>query len=511
MLDSVQEKIAHADDKVFSVFAGAGSGKTRVVCERARWLIEERGCDPSDIVIFTFTKKAAGEIQERLEDYPDVIAGTFHSILLQWVKQNCEYLEGFEYGIETVATPEEIANCKNVTGREFSRRTAAEYQCISFDLILELGLELLQKMPHLMSGIHFIVDEAQDNSKEQWDVVHAISEHKEIASLMVVGDFRQSIYEWRGAKPELGKEFCDQHKTYYLSKNYRNGKAIVDHAFKTIVRGGFDEPMLWCSGLDGEIKFCEEQSPVHSLASKIVEINEVHSVPYHDIAVLCRYNGMADMIADHIQREWIPAYRKNPTWELPLSRLCAWASLMANPHNEIAWSVAMGSLLGPGDKAKLINLSHSCGTNLFDLTLIQGIEVPVKRKLQAFDPDTIWKIWEACGGNDCDLIKTIMRDFSGFPCEQFAEAVCMDDRSASPDGVCVGTMHSVKGLEFDTVFIINCCETIMPARKRGRGLEEERRLLYVAQTRAINRLIYINDTNKEWSSLLMDEHGRFLL
>lgn len=510
ILDEVQEAIAHSTEKVFSVFAGAGSGKTRVVCERARWL-HENGCDPTDIVILTFTKKAAEEIKERLDDCEGIIAGTFHSVLLQWIKQNPEKLEGFDYGIECVATQEEVEACEKVAGKPFSRRVAAEFQCVSFDMILELGAELLRNMPELMNGAHFIVDEAQDNSAEQWEIVNIIAEHPEIESLMVVGDFRQSIYEWRGAKPESGQEFCGKHKTYYMSKNYRSGKAIVDHSNRVIGAGGFNEPMVPCSGLDGKVIFAEAQDALQYLCVRVGEVI-ADGVDPEDIAVLCRYNTRADDVARYLRQEHIPAYRKNPTWETVLSRVCAWANLMANPHNSMAWSVAVGGRFNPAEKRLLISESESTGTNFIDLMLVKSIEgVPFTRRLEKFDPDTLRDLWIYCGGTGGEMMEYLATNFSGIDCKEFSERMTMDDRSFGTSGVAVGTIHSFKGLEYDTVFFMNCSQLVMPGGKKGRKKEEERRLAFVAQTRAISQLIYINSVGHEWSEFVCDEHGRFLL
>jgi len=513
MLDEIQQEIAYSEEKIFSVFAGAGSGKTRVVCERARHLIEDKGWYETDIVIFTFTKKAAEEIQERLSDYPGIIAGTFHSVLLQWVKQGYDKLDGFEYGIETVATQEEVEACEKVSGRKFDRRIAAEFQCISFDMILELGKELLQSMPLLMNETHFIVDEAQDNSKEQWDIVNTIAGHEDILSLMVVGDFRQSIYEWRGATPELGQEFCSKHKNYYMSRNYRSGKAIIDHANLVISAGGFEEKMVPMRGISGYVSLNESESPSQFLCGKITELAN-DGVHYNQMAILCRYNTRADELTEYLKLENIPAFRKNPTWETTLARVCAWASLMANPNNSLAWSVAVGGMFTPSEKRLLISESESTGTGLLDLMLIKGVEgLPITRQLETFDADTIRKLWVCCGGSslECETRETIAVKFSGVPCREFSEAITMDERTASKNGVAVGTIHSFKGLEYHTVFLVNFSQSCMPGTKKGRRKEEERRLAYVAQTRAIENLYYINKIGEEWSEFLMDDHGRFLL
>ena len=216
MLDETQETIARSDKRIFTVLAGPGAGKTRIVCERARWLVEDCGVEPRNVVIFTFTKKAASEIQERLKEVDGIIAGTFHSILLQWIKSASPESSGMPYGIKGLATESELRECEKVTGRPFDRRMAAETQTIGFDQIMEIGFDVISKDQSLTQDTHFIVDESQDNSEEQWEVVNAIASSAGTASLMVVGDFRQSIYEWRGATPEMGKAFAGKHKVYHL-------------------------------------------------------------------------------------------------------------------------------------------------------------------------------------------------------------------------------------------------------------------------------------------------------
>jgi hypothetical protein len=235
-------------------------------------------------------------------------------------------------------------------------------------------------------------------------------------------------------------------------------------------------------------------------------------IPYDDMAVMCRYNTRADDIATYMKGESIPVFRKNPSWEETLARLCAWANLMSNPHNPMAWSVAVGGMFNARDKKLMIGEAESTGTNLIDLMSIKGIEgVPIERQLATFDADTIRKLWLCCGGSPCEMMETVARQFSGVPCREFTELMAMEDRSQDNGGVAVGTIHAFKGLEYQVVFLMNFSQSSMPGSKKGRRKEEERRLVFVAQTRAIDKLIYINNVNDEWTEFLYDEHRRFLL
>lgn len=508
MLDESQEQVVQSEERIFSVLAGAGAGKTRVVCERARWLVEN-GTDPSNVVIFTFTKKAAGEIQERLEDIPGIIAGTFHSILLQWIKAASPEMSGMKYGVNGLATQSEVESCEKVTGKLFDRRMASELQSISFDMIIELGFELIMRDPSITKDTHFIIDESQDNSEEQWDVVNAIASCEGMASLMVVGDLRQSIYEWRGAKPEMGKVFASRRKSYHLAKNYRCGDAIVRHANRVISVGGFEEPMIPASEIEGSIEFIQATNVGQSLCGKIEEF-ALDGREYGEIAVIARLNGQADDIANHLQQEGIPCYRKNPSWNSAMDRLCAWATFISNPHNPIAWSVAVGDSIRLTDKKVLVAESQSTGTSLLDLMLIKGVEgFPIDKQIPAMDDDTIRKLWTYCGGAD-DFADSICQRFSGVRCADFAETLCIDG-TPEGEGVTVGTIHSVKGLEFDVVFFLHCAQRIMPGPKQGRKKEEERRLVFVGATRARSNLVYMNFKHEEWSEFILDDEGRFLL
>lgn len=508
MLDESQEQVVRSEERVFTVLAGAGAGKTRTVCERARWLVEN-GADPSNVVIFTFTKKAAGEIEERLEDLPGIIAGTFHSILLQWIKSASPEHSGMKYGVNGLATEAEIGSCEKITGRPFDRRMSIELQTISFDQILEIGFELLSRDKSLTDGTHFIIDESQDNSEEQWDIVNAIATSEGTASLMVVGDLKQSIYEWRGALPDRGKVFASRHKAYHLAKNYRSRRAIIQHANRVIGVGGYEEPMIPVIEDEGSVEFIQASDVYQTLCGKIAEFN-LEGCAYEDMAVIARLNGQADHAANYLQSQNIPCFRNNPDWKTAIERLCSWGTFLSNPHNPVAWSVAVGDMFNLRDKKVLIAESQATGTSLLDLMWIKGVEgFPVSRQLQAMDSDTIKKIWAYCNGPQ-ESSDSVANDFSGVRCSDFSEQLSLMNVPES-EGVTVGTIHSVKGMEFGVVFFLHCAQRILPGPKQGRKREEERRLVFVGITRAKDRLLYMNYRNEEWSEFILDDEGRFLL
>lgn len=507
-------------DKVISVFAGAGSGKTSVVVDRVSHLLES-GVPSESILVITFTKKAAEELQKRIGlTGATVRTGTFHSVFLDLLRNHSDVI-GMPYGIRTVLNELEVLQALTVYNRKFDKRMAIDCMAVSFDWILSLGLELLQKDPSLLAGedCHIIVDESQDNSAIQWKIIEEMAAYPKASSLFVVGDFRQSIYEWRSASPELGIEFCKKTKQLFLNENYRSARAIVEHANRVIACGGFGSPMIPVSGEAGQIVYANPQI-VHEYIAYEVESLASDMVPYEEMAVLCRYNADADSIARYLREERIPVDRKPDVESEGMMRLCAWANFQADHNNVLSWSAAIGAELSPSEKRAILSECSRCGLTPMDASVLFAHKNPgpkseaIARIAKEVDPssslDEVPLETIATFGLSPSAVDWVTRKYGGCSIEKLPTTVSIDAGSTEREshGVFVGSAHSCKGLEFDHVFVAHCSKDKTEGYKKGRKKEEERRLIYVEATRPRLSLHYVVNSADQWSEFIVDEHGR---
>jgi len=277
-LDYQQQAAVEAKSKAAMVLAGAGSGKTLVLVERIRHLIENERVSPHEIMAFTFTRKAAGEIKNRLretigEDAEKVTMGTMHSIALGMIHR-FGYELGLRHDITTVYSQwesdyllrevaielgyyhkkkwkvpkkqidemfaryyqEGIAPARDDQGYPlFSAFIARckENNALTYGTLLIGLFYLITTMSINMNFSHILVDENQDLDKLQWDIVHLLRKSFS-AALFTVGDVSQAIYEWRGGLPGYLFEHQADYDIYCLETNYRSLPDIVEASNRLI-------------------------------------------------------------------------------------------------------------------------------------------------------------------------------------------------------------------------------------------------------------------------------------
>lgn len=275
-LDLQQRAAVTTDSRRAMVLAGAGAGKTRVLVERIAHLIEN-GASPFEIMAFTFTRKAAGEIRDRLVERIGnkayrVEMGTMHALALRMVKRFGSFI-GFRWEGVTVYGEWEEAFLlreiarelfiydgkwkipKKVVDAAFARyyQTGAEpgpdepvralfdvfiarcreNNALTYGSLL-VGMRLLiPKLAEYLKTKHILVDESQDLDLLQWNIVNEMIKAFG-AALYIVGDVSQSIYSWRGALPEYLVEHQGEFDIFNLESNYRSYPEIVEAANKLI-------------------------------------------------------------------------------------------------------------------------------------------------------------------------------------------------------------------------------------------------------------------------------------
>lgn len=272
-LDDQQLTAVTSNDKKVLVVAGAGSGKTRVLIERIAYLIEAKHVSPFEIMAFTFTRKAAGEIRERLEtrigtSAHKITAGTMHSIALQHLKRFGELI-GWRPELitiynewETKFLMQEVADHIGIRKKgswdppKVEIEAAMNYcfqsgipptelvikdfydifmvhlfenNALSYDALLCEWFRLIPKIKNQLGFNHILVDEVQDINSIQWRIIDRLT-YEMKADLFVTGDIDQSIYSFRGAIPEKMLQIKDSFKTYKLEYNYRSRPQIISIA-----------------------------------------------------------------------------------------------------------------------------------------------------------------------------------------------------------------------------------------------------------------------------------------
>src|SRR3989344_2677146 len=224
-----QEAVLNTDGPMI-ILAGAGSGKTRVLTYKVIYLIKEKSIDPLNILMVTFTNKAANEMKERVQK----LLGRRPTI----AKAKNELITESDYSKYARGHFQEIV----VKVYLVYQKILKEYEALDFDDLLIKTVALFEQNPHVLQKYqdrfrYILVDEYQDTNHAQYLLTKMLADkHKNIC---VVGDFAQSIYSWRGADfTNLTKFKSDfrNTKTFSLSQNYRSTQKILDAASSVISR-----------------------------------------------------------------------------------------------------------------------------------------------------------------------------------------------------------------------------------------------------------------------------------
>ena len=366
-LNPQQQAAVQALEGPVLIFAGAGSGKTRVLTHRIANMIYSGTAQPHEILSVTFTNKAAGEMRERIkrmlgEERSYINMGTFHSICARILRREALHI-GYEqsfsiyddedgqkvvkkilkdlqistdvikpnsvfYNIKQFKSqmifPAEAIDLAISTFDDTVAKIYGIYQselknssAMDFDDLLLKPLELFEKNPHILKKFqdqfkYIMVDEYQDTNKAQFLFVEALShEHK---NLCVVGDDDQSIYGWRGADIGNILDF-QQHfpgaQIFKLEQNYRSTKTILAAASAVVkLNEKRAEKELFTESGDGEIiKVLEGRNELDEGRLIVDEIQSVcrgNKHGFQDVALLYRTNAQSRPLEDVLRRNGIP-------------------------------------------------------------------------------------------------------------------------------------------------------------------------------------------------------------
>lgn len=422
---------------------------------------------------------------------------------------------------------------------------------LDFDDLISKTIELFDKFPDVLSYYanrfkYILVDEFQDTNLKQYELVKMLaSVHK---NLFVVGDEDQCIYSWRGANLEnlfkLKNDFPDI-KVYKLERNYRSTKEIIEVANRVIKNNSsrFDKNM-WTDKDGGKkpvLYNAYDERDEALFVAKTIEKLKSEGYEYNDIAVLMRINALSRSFEEAFLSYNIPhrIFGGFKFYErVEIKNVISYLRLFVNPKDDISFARIINFPkrgIGDGTIAKLKALNddksllENCLSSELEMSalykkfepFIQGYKnsaMHINESLSQFIKEVIknFKIRENYNPNDEDdfnrllNIEQLVASASDFEAlnekatlSEFLESITLssdNDEIGSGGAVTIATVHGVKGLEFKVVFIVGLEEGIFPISRAFNSkaeLEEERRLMYVALTRAEEQL-YLTFATKRY-------------
>ncbi len=377
------------------VLAGAGSGKTRVLTTRVAWLIQEQGVHPSQILLVTFTNKAAQEMNHRVQELTGSklpFSGTFHRICATILRRDGYHLglsPGFtiydtddqlslikqiykEHGFSTKdynpkAVKGTISTAKNemITWEQYEQfaqgqyqefvarvyklyqRALKEQQAVDFDDLMLKVVELFTSHKEVLGKYqnqitHVLVDEYQDTNKVQFQLTKFFSLPQN--NIYVVGDFAQSIYAWRGADYRnllhLKTDFAHIAE-YRLEQNYRSTQTILDAATK-VISFNTEHPILqlWTENQVSQPIVLLETETGEDEADQVIRIMRTSTeYTYNDFVILYRTNAQSRPFEEALVKSGIP-YRLVGGFKFyerkEIKDLLAYLRLVTNPHDTVS-------------------------------------------------------------------------------------------------------------------------------------------------------------------------------
>ena len=601
-LNNNQRAAVEAVNNPILIFAGAGSGKTRVLVYKIAYLLDQGIVVPEDLLAVTFTNKAAQVMRERVtrlikEKHVPLNIGTFHSICARILRNDIKHL-GFTSDFAIYDAADQVALLKVVmadmgvpknsilpktvrnrisyyknkliahdvamkSARTIQDRTIVDiykaYQkdlkknnALDFDDLLNYPLEIFENHPRILGKYrekwkYILVDEYQDTNRAQFLLVKMLAEkHKQIC---VVGDDDQSIYGWRGADIrnilDFGKAFpnCE---VFTLEENYRSTQQILTAA-TAVVENNEDRADKNLSAIHGEgenlglIETHDEMEEADAVISALEKEIKINKRTFNDFAILYRTNAQSRALEDSFRRNGIPYKIVGGTRfyeRKEVKNLLGYLRLIVNLKDTISLrrvinfpprgiglkTVDKCVLQATKDKKELfdvlnnpepINIRGKQGESLVKfhdlikkyndlLTKINASELVralvdeteilkyYKRQDTIEDQERYANVMEVLNSVDEFMERnpgSLLHDFL----EEVSLLTDIDEWNEDANHVTMMTVHSAKGLEFPVVFVTGLEDGLFPlsgALSERNLMEEERRLFYVALTRA-QQMVYL--------------------
>ncbi|MFL3015032.1 MAG: ATP-dependent helicase [Candidatus Neomarinimicrobiota bacterium] len=607
-LNKIQKAAVEANDGPILIFAGAGSGKTRVLTHKMYFLINKGLYKPENILSVTFTNKAAKEMKERVmgllkkDDLPITI-GTFHSVFARVLRVEAKHLKiSPHFAIYDVQDQLDLLKVilkdKNITKDQVTpnqarnqisylknkmimpeaqsrkartiiekkiveiyssyQKALRENDALDFDDLLLLPIELFDQNPKILAKYqrkwkYILVDEYQDTNRPQFYLLTKLAQKNE--QICVVGDDDQSIYGWRGADVTNildFEKFFPSCRIFTLEKNYRSTQQILDAATAVVTHNDQRaKKELIAENGEGELlglfetrDELEEADAIISALEKEIKLNKR---TFSNFAVLYRTNAQSRALEDSFRRMGIPYnligsvrfYNRKEVKDV-----IAYLRLVINLRDTVSLRrIVNFPPRGIGMKTmdKCVSQANADNIELFEV-LKNADKLPIRGK-QSESLVKFYKLIKKYYGlrnklsaselsrslideagilnqfknskdeeskerydNVVELLNSI-DEFcsrkSDVQLSDFLEEVSLlsdiDHWNDSDNRVTLMTVHSSKGLEFPVVFISGLDDGLFPLYQSiedKKELEEERRLFYVALTRAQERVFLLYATNR---------------
>jgi len=611
-LNEDQLKIVNNIKGPVLVIAGAGSGKTRTIVYAVAKLISE-GIRPAQIMLVTFTNKAASEMLDRTQrilgkNLKGIWAGTFHSIANQFLRKyaknlgmkasytiideldattlmklclNSTNLQDFDERLPTAKIAKKILsysiNCNksiqeviNWKYNQFDsdkiltklneifdvyKYKKAKDNLVDFDDLLTFWNKLLDDKliaQRIARDIKYIfVDEYQDTNYIQAEIIYKLSLKNPEKNVIAVGDDAQSIYAFRGADYKNILQFPKRYKdckTYKLSYNYRSIPEILDFANESIKHNKFQFKKEMKTIRKNSLKpfhiiIDDDEAQAQFIVEQIIDL-ESKGYKLKEIAILYRAGFHSLKIELELQRNGIPYIVRSGYSFLEKSHikdLLAHLRVIENPYDEVSWSRIFAYVRGVGEtltkrileeimemkdpiesildynffstNLKGVKISKNARKNLIShikkfklitknnkpseviLNLINFFEQSFKTKYsnwqERIEDINQLRLYSQNYNTIQSFLETLTLNSSNID----SKKVFTEINEFNEDPLILTTIHRAKGLEWKIVFIPMLVETLFPSNKVPKdstSFEEERRVFYVAITRAKDRLYLIS-------------------
>lgn len=579
------QAISHMDGPAM-VLAGPGSGKTTVITHRIKNLIEKAEVRPENILVVTFTKAAAISMQKRFSTLMNggkgqlVTFGTFHSVFYKILRksrryeateilserQKTDYIREIigRYGISSNDISELSQNIINDIGNiKGNMLNAQEYEpscCKKEDFIkvynaynLELKKDgkmdfddILRECYLLLCENHTIleqwrelykyilIDEFQDINRIQMNIIELLA--SPLNNIFVVGDDDQSIYGFRGARPEIMIEFKDYYpeaELIVLNVNYRSTQSIINVAGRVIENNKTRLDKCAHANNDKDFqpdirKFRNQVEELKFVVSKIKKY-ENQGISLSEMAILVRNNSQIQEISSFLKNRKIEAesgkHRSNIYNGMVAKDILSYVRgalkfdgtyfnedliyVLNKPQRYISRQVVLSVNMNISAVRRIYS-KNNIDSFLFHIEMIR--KLPPQAALSYIRKGAGYEEYlrlYAIENNipmsgllkqleqlvqECSKFNTLEQWINSIDSAQNSEGQNFGKKSSGEGGtnnrINIMTMHGSKGLEFKAVFIVDANQGIIPTSKalRERDFEEERRLFYVAITRAIDYL-----------------------
>ncbi len=586
------------------VLAGAGSGKTRVLTQKIAHLINQQLYDPSTIIAVTFTNKAAREMQSRVAELLDEVTAksvhisTFHTLGLKLIRANTKLYErkrNFsiydagdslslikdimrrDYGDpgnlsekvqwkisdwkQDMLTVDDVirlqhndpisttaANVYSKYEEALTTFNAFDFDDLIFKPVVKLKTDAGYRHDQQVMIRHLLVDEYQDTNMCQFEFIKLLNGPH--SNFTVVGDDDQSIYAWRGARPEnlvqLQKDYPDL-EVVKLEQNYRSTGNILTAANRLIANNPHVfEKNLWSQlGPGDPITLISSQDDEREAEQVVADLQHhmfQNRSQFSDYAILYRSNHQSRMFEQQLREKNIPYYLSGGLSFFAYSEIkdvMAYLRIVTNPDDDTALLRIINTPrreLGTNSVQKLVQFASEQRLRLIEALEHDDLEKAVPPRaykrlielrvwlsnmnmlVESDSPDTLFmKIISDLDyegwlhdtqpdeesamrkiNNVNDLLAMIKRISANNITNTLSEIVSkltlidLLDRDDENNSNCVSlmTLHAAKGLEFPVVYLVGMEENILPHKNsiEDESIEEERRLAYVGLTRAQRKL-----------------------